>query len=56
MITMDYNQITLDERIRLENMIQKNLQLGYDELIYESLEWLNTPAAQEYFFKRAGRL
>ena len=56
MTTMDYNQITLDERIRLENMIQKNMQLGYDELIFESLEWLNTPAAKEYFFKRAGRL
>ena len=56
MTTMDYNQITLDERIRLEQRIQKNINMTFDELLYETVLWMDKEAVREYFFKRAGRL
>ena len=53
---MNFGQLTLDDYIINERLLYDNMAAGFDEAVTATLEWLQTPAAAEYFIQQEGRL
>lgn len=53
---MNFGQLTLDDYLVNEKLLYDNMAAGFDEAVTATLEWLQTPAAAEYFIQQEGRL
>lgn len=51
-----FGQLTLDDYILNETTLYENMAAAFDETVTVTLEWLQTPAAIEYFIEQGGRL
>ncbi len=49
-------QLTLDDYIKNEKLLLDNMANAFDETLNATVEWLQTPAAEQYFKKRGQRL
>lgn len=54
--TQVYRMLTNEERIRMQALIENNMINGFAEMVDKTVEWIQTPAARDYFYNRQGQI
>jgi hypothetical protein len=53
---MNTGQLTLDDYIINEITLYENMSQGFDEVLNKTIEWVQSPEAEEFFITRRGKL